>query len=285
VPDFATEIRDLLRSLTIASVIDILIVSVSMYWLLLLIRGTTAMTVLRGAAIVLIGAFLLSRALDLRVVNWLLRNSVTGLVIAVAIVFQPEIRRALERLGRTGFRTVPREEQLHAVDIVVRASGRLARQQRGALIVLERETGLREVIDTGVPIDAALSVELLGSIFATNTPLHDGAAVVRLDRVVAAGCTLPLSESPVPAEYGMRHRAALGITERTDALVVVVSEERGEIALASSGRMLTGLDEQRLGRQLYRLFALDDGNSGTLAAPQPDTMRGDVTAIPPARRG
>jgi diadenylate cyclase len=153
------------------------------------------------------------------------------------------------------------------------------------LIVLERETGLREVIDTGVPIDAALSVELLGSIFATNTPLHDGAAVVRLDRVVAAGCTLPLSESPVPAEYGMRHRAALGITERTDALVVVVSEERGEIALASSGRMLTGLDEQRLGRQLYRLFALDDGNSGTLAAPQPDTMRGDVTAIPPARRG
>jgi diadenylate cyclase len=284
-PDFATEIRDILYSLTVAAVIDILIVSASMYWLLLLIRGTTAMTVLRGAAIVLVGAFLLSRALDLRVVNWLLRNSVTGLVIAVAIVFQPEIRRALERLGRTGFRTVPREEQLHAVDTVVRAAGRLARQQRGALIVLERETGLREVIDTGIPIDAALSVELLGSIFATNTPLHDGAAVVRLDRVVAAGCTLPLSDSPVPAEYGMRHRAALGITERTDALVVVVSEERGEIALTSGGRMLTGLDEQRLGRQLYRLFALEDGSGGDLAAPRAESPRGDISTVPPARRG
>jgi diadenylate cyclase len=172
------------------------------------------------------------------------------------------------------------------VDAVVRAAGRLARQQRGALIVLERETGLREVIDTGVPLDAALSVELLGSIFATNTPLHDGAAVVRVDRVVAAGCTLPLSDTPVPAEYGMRHRAALGITERTDALVVVVSEERGEIALASSGRMLTGLDEQRLARQLYRLFALEDGGAGEATAARADPLRrGDISAIPPVRRG
>jgi diadenylate cyclase len=285
VPDFATEIRDILASLTVSAVIDILIVSISVYWLLLLIRGTTAMTVLRGAAIVLVGAFLLSRALDLTVVNWLLRNSVTGLVIAVAIVFQPEIRRALERLGRTGFRTVPhREEQMHAVDAVVRTAGRLAHQQRGALIVIERDTGLRDVIDTGIPLDAELSVELLGSIFATNTPLHDGAAVIRLDRVVAAGCTLPLSESPMPAEHGMRHRAALGITERTDALAVVVSEERGEIALASGGRMLTGLDEARLARQLYRLFALDDGAADVAAGTRSD-LRRDVPATPPVRRG
>ena len=140
----------------------------------------------------------------------------------------------------------------------MRAAARLARQQRGALIVIERETGLREVTDTGVPVGAELSGELLGSIFAPNGPLHDGAVVVRLDRIVAAGCTLPLSDSPLPAEHGMRHRAALGITERTDAVVVVVSEERGELALASNGRMLTGLDEPRLSRQLLRLFALED---------------------------
>lgn len=265
-PDVPGALSDAFDRMSISAVIDILIVSVSVYWLLLLIRGTTAMTVLRGTIVLLVGAFLLSRALDLLVVNWLLRNSVTGLVIAMALVFQPEIRRALERLGRTGLRSsLRREERLHTVDTVVRAAARLARQQRGALIVLERETGLQEVIDTGVPLGADLSPELLGTIFVNNSPLHDGAVVVRLDRVVAAGCTLPLSETPLPAEFGMRHRAALGLTERTDAVVVVVSEERGEMSLASNGRMLPDLDEVRLGRQLHRLFDLD-GLS-------PDTVR------------
>ena len=250
--------RDLLANFRLGSVLDILIVSASVYWVLLLIRGTTAMTVLRGAVVVLGGAFILSRVLDLRVVNWLLRNSVTGLVIALAVVFQPEIRRALERLGRTGLRPVAAsEERVRAIETVVRAAARMARQQRGALIVFERETGLREVIDTGVPLDAALSGELLASVFATNTPLHDGAVIIRLDRVVAAGCTLPFSEVALAAEFGMRHRAALGITERTDAVAVVVSEERGELAIASSGRMVSGLDEGRLREQLYRLFAIE----------------------------
>jgi len=262
-PDILGALSAALDRLSVSAGIDILIVSVSVYWLLLLIRGTTAMTVLRGAAVLLVGAFLLSRALDLLVVNWLLRNSVTGLVIAMALVFQPEIRRALERLGRTGLRSsLRREERLHTVDTIVRTAVRLARQQRGALIVLERETGLQEVIDTGVPLGADLSAELLSTIFVNNSPLHDGAVVVRLDRVVAAGCTLPLSETALPAEFGMRHRAALGITERTDAVVVVVSEERGEISLASNGRMLPDLDEVRLGRQLYRLFDLDGLGAG-----------------------
>ncbi len=266
-PDIPGALSDALDRMSISAVIDILIVSVSVYWLLLLIRGTTAMTVLRGAVVLLVGAFLLSRALDLLVVNWLLRNSVTGLVIAMALVFQPEIRRALERLGRTGLRSsLRREERLHTVDTVVRAAARLARQQRGALIVLERETGLQEVIDTGVPLGADLSPELLGTIFVSNSPLHDGAVVVRLDRVVAAGCTLPLSDTPLPAEFGMRHRAALGLTERTDAVVVVVSEERGEISLASNGRMLPDLDEVRLGRQLHRLFDLDGLSPETVSA-------------------
>lgn len=250
--------RDILANFRLASMLDILIVSASVYWVLLLIRGTTAMTVLRGAVVVLGGAFLLSRVLDLRVVNWLLRNSVTGLVIALAVVFQPEIRRALERLGRTGFRPVAaNEDRIRAIEVVVRAAGRMAHQQRGALIVFERETGLREVIDTGVPLDAALSGELLASVFATNTPLHDGAVIIRLDRVVAAGCTLPFSEVALAAEFGMRHRAALGITERTDAVAVVVSEERGELAVASSGRMVSGLDERRLREQLHRLFSIE----------------------------
>ncbi|MFA7296495.1 MAG: diadenylate cyclase CdaA [Dehalococcoidia bacterium] len=250
--------RDLLANFRLGSALDILIVSASVYWVLLLIRGTTAMTVLRGVVVVLGGAFILSRLLDLRVVNWLLRNSVTGLVIALAVVFQPEIRRALERLGRTGLRPIAAsEERVRAIETVVRAAARMAQQQRGALIVFERETGLREVIDTGVPLDAALSGELLASVFATNTPLHDGAVIIRLDRVVAAGCTLPFSEVALAAEFGMRHRAALGITERTDAVAVVVSEERGELAIASSGRMVSGLDEGRLREQLYRLFAIE----------------------------
>lgn len=257
--DLRTAIEDLLANLSFAAVIDVLLVSVSVYWVLLLIRGTTAMTVLRGAVAVLAVAFMLSRLFDLRVVNWLLRNSVTGLVIALAIIFQPEIRRALERLGRTGLRSMPRrEERLRAVDIVARTARQLAAQRRGALIVFERETGLRDVIDTGVPLDAELSVELLGSVFTPNTPLHDGAAIIRLDRLVAAGCTLPLSESTVPLEWGMRHRAAIGITERTDAVVVVVSEERGEISVAVGGRLLPGLDEPRLVRSLTSLLALDD---------------------------
>lgn len=256
--DLPQGVDDVLGRLDGSAAVDILLISISIYWLLLLLRGTTAMTVLRGTAVLLLGAFLLSRAMDLQVVSWILRNSVAGLVIAMAIVFQPEVRRALERLGRTGIRSLRRAGHRHALDIVVRDALRLARQRHGALIVLERDTGLQDVIDTGVTLDAQLSDELLGSIFAPSTPLHDGAVVLRLDRVVAAGCTLPLSQSPLPSEYGMRHRAALGITESTDAVVVVVSEERGEVSLASAGRMLPALDEARLGGELERLFGLDE---------------------------
>ncbi|MDO9446264.1 MAG: diadenylate cyclase CdaA [Dehalococcoidia bacterium] len=257
-PEIPEGVSDVLLRFDVAAAVDILLVSGSIYWLLLLVRGTTAMTVLRGVGVLLVGAFLLSRVLDLRVLNWILRNSVAGLLIGMIIVFQPEIRRALERLGRTGLHSFLRkEERQDALNVVVRASLVLARQNIGALIVLERETGLQEVIDTGVPINASISSELLLSIFPESSPLHDGAVVVRVDQIVAAGCTLPLSESPLPAEYGMRHRAAMGITERTDAVVLVVSEERGQVSLCSNGRMVPDLDEQHLSRQLHRLFDLD----------------------------
>ncbi len=251
-------VSDVLARIDFAAVIDIFIVSLAIYWLLLLIQGTTAMTVLRGAAVLLLGAFILSRILDLRMLNWILRNSLTGLVLAVLVIFQPEIRRALERLGRTGLRSVlGRREHRDAIDVVVRAASRLARTHTGALIIIERETGLQDVIDTGIPTNATLSVELIATIFHPNSPLHDGAVVVRDDRVLAAGCTLPLSEADLPADYGMRHRAALGMAERTDAVVVVVSEERGTTSLASNGRMAPDIDEVRLNRQLHRLFGLE----------------------------
>jgi diadenylate cyclase len=268
VPD---ALSDVVSRIDLAAVVDIVIVSLAIYWLLLLIQGTTAMTVLRGAVVLLLGAFALSRVFDLRMLNWILRNSLTGLVIAVLVIFQPEIRRALERLGRTGLRSVlGRQEHRDAIDVVVRAATRLARANTGALILLERETGLQDVIDTGIPVNGLLSVELLATIFHPNSPLHDGAVVVRDDRVIAAGCTLPLSEAPLPADHGMRHRAGLGIAERSDCVVVIVSEERGAISLASNGRMAPALDEQRLSRQLHRLFELEYEEPSTEGAgPQP----------------
>ena len=261
-PEIPGELRDVVERFDAVAVLDILLISLAIYWLLLLLRGTTAMTVLRGVSVLLLGAFLLARIFDLQVVNWMLERTVTGLVIGMIIVFQPEIRRALERLGRTGWwPSLIRAEQEQGIEQIVRVAMRLARQSHGALIVLERETGLQEVIDTGVMIGADLTSEILGSIFAPNTPLHDGAAVIRSSRIIAAGCTLPLSDAPLPAEFGMRHRAALGITEGTDAIVIVVSEERGTIALASQGRMRPDLDEGRLRQQLRRLFGLVESTS------------------------
>jgi len=257
-PEIPEGLRDVLIRFDISAAVDILIVTFSIYWLLLLVRGTTAMTVLRGVGVLLIGAFALSWVFDLLVINWILRNSVTGLLVGALIVFQPEIRRALERLGRTGMRSIlRREERQDTLNLIVRASFGLARSSTGALIVIERETGLQEVIDTGIPMNATLSTELLLSIFPETGPLHDGAVVIRGGSIIAAGCTLPLSDSPLPAEYGMRHRAAVGLTERTDAVVVVVSEERGDVSLCSNGRMVPNLDEHRLSRQLHRLFDLD----------------------------
>jgi diadenylate cyclase len=257
VPDV---VRDVFERIDAVAVLDILLISLAIYWLLLLLRGTTAWTVLRGVSLLLVGAFLLARFFDLQVVNWMLENMVTGLVIGVIVVFQPEIRRVLDRLGRTGWQlALVRQDQEGTIDVAVRAAARLARQRHGALVVFERETGLQEVIDTGVELNAELSAELLGSIFMPNTPLHDGAVIVRGDQVIAAGCTLPLTDSPLQADLGMRHRAAVGMTEGTDAIVIVVSEERGTLGLAAQGRMRANLDETETRTRLRRMFALGDG--------------------------
>jgi diadenylate cyclase len=254
VTDAIRSFLDTLRQIDARSAVDIALLTGAIWWLLLLVRGTTAMSLLRGAAIVLVGAFALANLFDLTVLNWLLRNSLTGLLLGVLIIFQPEIRRALERVGRTGLRAVRgRAGYDQIIDAIARASYGLARRRHGALIVLERDTGLEEYITTGRRLDAETSEELLEGIFYRNSPLHDGAVVLRGDRVVAAACTLPLSDSLMPQHYGTRHRAALGISERTDAVAIVVSEETGEVSLAADGRLTTNLDEQRLRNSLQVL--------------------------------
>lgn len=279
VPDV---VRDVFERLNAVAVLDILLISLAIYWLLLLLRGTSAWTVLRGVSLLLVGAFLLARFFDLQVVNWMLENMVTGLVIGVIVVFQPEIRRVLDRLGRTGWQlALVRQDTDQTIDVAVRAASRLARQRYGALIVFERETGLQEVIDTGVELNAELSAELLGSVFMPNTPLHDGAAIVRGDQVIAAGCTLPLTESALQPDLGMRHRAGVGITEGTDAIVIVVSEERGSMGLAAQGRLRTSLDESELRTRLRRMFQLGDGfRDFEPAAPAPGSEASAERQVP-----
>ena len=257
------QIVDAFRLLEPRSVIDILIIAAVIYGMLLPLRHTTAMSVLRGIGLLVIVVFIVAQMLNLLVLNWLISRSITGLIIAVPIIFQPEIRRTLERVGRTGFRawaSPPSYEGI--INVIVDTALRLSEQRHGALIVLERETGLREYIETGVQLDARISTRLIEGLFFPNSPLHDGAVILREDRVLAAGCTLPLSEHAEPSHPGTRHRAALGVAERTDAVAIVVSEETGGISVAAKGRVVTDLDTPSLRLLLSTLLGTpgpDDG--------------------------
>jgi diadenylate cyclase len=229
------------------------------------------MTVLRGALALFLVFVVLGRLFGLTVINFLVANSLSALLIGAAIVFQPELRRALDRLGRTGWQgwlNKPRYEEV--IESVVRAAAKMSSERHGGLFVLERDTGLQNVIETGIPVDAKISPELLAGIFYPNSPLHDMAVVLREERVVAAGCVLPLAND-VPAgdrKLGTRHRAAIGITEQTDALSVVVSEETGDISVALHGRLTHVADERRLKAVLEwllepgALVASRNGNGG-----------------------
>jgi diadenylate cyclase len=252
---FYNLLRDNFEQFNATSALDVVIISLMFFWILMLLRGTTAMAVMRGAFIILIVALALGRAFNLRVLNFLLANSFTGLLIALPIIFQPEIRRALERVGRTGARAFGASVSGRGtIEAVTAASMDMAKRHTGALIVIERETGLQDYVDSGISVDALPSPELIEGIFFPNSPLHDGALVLRGDRVVAGAVTLPLSENTTPGEMGTRHRAGLGITERTDAVSVIVSEETGQISVAADGRMHTRLDEARLRSTLERLL-------------------------------
>jgi diadenylate cyclase len=243
------------------NVLDVLLVALLFWWLLGVIRGTRAVQLLRGITIVLILAFAVEATLQLRTLQWLLSNVVRpALIVAIPVLFQPELRRALERLGRTEVFTrrpfsANQNELANAIDVIVRATAQLSKQQTGALIVIERTIGLQEYADRGVTLDARLSVPLLLNIFFVNSPLHDLAVIIRGNRTLAANVVLPLSENIVGTpRYGSRHRAALGISEVTDAIAIVVSEETGNISVAVNGRMVRRLTEERLRRLLAELL-------------------------------
>lgn len=250
----------------ITSIVDILIVAFVLYRLVLLIKGTRAVQLLKGLAVLLF-ATALSSWLHLYTFHWLLRQAMTALVVALPIVFQPELRRALEKLGGGRFFATPliyqgEADRTRTISQVVRAVSLLSRQHIGALIVLERTTGLEEYIDTGIKIEGLVSAEFLINIFVPKTPLHDGAVIIRGDRVAAAACVLPLTESAdVAKELGTRHRAGIGITEVSDALAVIVSEETGAISLAVEGVLARNLDETSLADRLASAFEDRQGPS------------------------
>jgi len=219
------------------SVVDILLVAVIIYELLALIKGTRASLMLIG--VLTLGlAFYVSRLVDLGAVHWLIGTLLPYTAFAMIVVFAPEIRQALARLGRriTLSRALPSTAE--AYDDIVLAANLFCQNQTGALIVIEREIGLRTYIESGVPLDAQLSYDLLATIFRPSAPLHDGAVIVQNDRIAAAACFLPLSMNPVlSTQLGTRHRAGIGVTEETDAIAVIVSEETGTISLAVSGKI------------------------------------------------
>lgn len=242
-------------NLTFTALIDILMVAAIFYGILYLIRGTQAVHLLRGILLLVLIVVLVGNAFHLAAFNWLIRNTFAALLVAIPVIFQPELRRALERLGRAGWflNRGTGATAAQVIDSVTRAAEELSERRHGALIVLEGEAMLPEVIATGMPLDALVSSDLLLTIFFPKSELHDGAVIIRGERVVAARCILPLSETtPGDAHLGTRHLAALGLTEQTDAIVIVVSEETGIISLARHGRMIRHLDKGRLARLLYR---------------------------------
>ena len=244
----------------IINLIDIVLVAYFFYRVIFLIRGTRAIELIKGLFVLLLVAFL-STQLHLNTINWLLRNVMTMVVVALPIVFQPELRRALEQIGRGRFfgqNTFKLEG--HVVSRIItdltEAVVHMSNNKIGALIVLEREVGLRDFLETGITLDAKMTKELLISIFYSGNPLHDGAVIIRQDRIEAAGCFLPLSDNPyLQNRFGTRHRAAVGISELSDALVVVVSEETGRISLVSEGKLIRIRNEIILKERLFKNLA------------------------------
>jgi diadenylate cyclase len=244
---------DYLTDISINDIIDILIVSYVIYNFILLVRGTRAIQLLQGILIVIL-TWALSVVFKLTTLQWMMRQLFTYGVLAIVIIFQPELRRALEQLGRGRLfsRTSAEEEVSKRVSEIFRTLNYLSKRKIGALIVFERETGLNEYVESGIPIDSKISAELLINIFIPNTPLHDGAVIIRQERLLAAACYLPLSENPfISKELGTRHRAAIGMSEVSDAIAVVVSEETGQISLALNGQIVRDIKEESLISKLF----------------------------------
>jgi len=264
------ELYEFLRSTYLLDVIDILVVAFLFYRLYIVIRGTRATEMFAGLAI-LFAFSLVAQSLGLLLLNQIIVSLQTVWLIAVVILFQPELRGALSYLGKTRyFRFFVKPQQPAVIDELVSAVNRLNRAGLGAILVLERQTGLKNHIDTGKEINADVSAELLETIFTPPTPLHDGAVIIRGDRIRAAGCILPLSRNENLAyTLGTRHRAALGITEESDAFVIVVSEESRQISVAEEGRLKRRLKLEQLRNELERVY----GAATTEGVQEPESKK------------
>lgn len=247
-----------IKGLSPSAILDIAVVSYIFYKGYMLIKETRAEQLLKG--ILLIAALIpISSLLQLNMLYWILSNTITIGVIAIIIIFQPEIRRALEHLGRSAFsdRHIMEDDEImdKVITEIVNAVENLSATRTGALIVIEQTTGLGEVISTGTKLDAVVTSALLENIFVVNTPLHDGATIIRNDRIVAAGCFLPLTNNnDISKSLGTRHRAALGISENSDGLIIIVSEETGTVSLAVNGKLTRRYDKDRLKDILIRII-------------------------------
>lgn len=252
-------LSDLFMNIRIRDIVDILIVAVVLYKLYTLIKETRAEQLLKGIGVLLVLTEV-SEWLELYTINWILGNAMTVGTLAILIVFQPELRRGLEYIGRSRFFSkslieIRGENISKVVDEIVEATASLARQKIGALIVLEKQTGLNEVVETGTKIGGTVSSDLLINIFIPNTPLHDGAVIIKDDIIKAAACFLPLTDSSsVSKELGTRHRAALGISERSDSISIIVSEETGAISVAENGTISRYLDAKTLKQILLEMY-------------------------------
>jgi diadenylate cyclase len=255
--------------LTAWDIVDVLVVALIIYESLKLIRGTRAMQMAFGSAL-LVGLYFFSLAAPLQTVNWLIRNMIGYVVFAAIVLFQNDIRRALAHFGRTPFvRAFSRaENDDETIEEVVTAAVQLADRKIGALMVIERQIGLRNYIESGIPLDAMVTHDLLVTVFQTSGPLHDGAVIIQENKVAAASCFLPLTVNPtVGSDLGTRHRAAIGLTEENDAVAVVVSEETGRISVATEGQISRGFTAETLRARLTQLVL--QRKSGRRSRPRP----------------
>jgi len=272
VSDLLTEIAYLFQRLNWLSVLDLFLVTVIVYAFLMLLRDTQIMVLLRGVIFTVILLALFTTLINLPAFSWLFKTIVPALLFAIPVIFAPEIRRGLEKLGRAGTPQLIRsqsstqnqliEKTIHAI---VTAAARLSAREHGALIVMQRYDSLEDYAKTGVRLNAGVTPELLLQIFYPNTPLHDGAVIIADNHIIAGACVMPLSASGIltkspERQMGLRHRAALGTSEATDAITVVVSEETGSISIAHNGRMIRRLDSERLENILLAFYRPTEGN-------------------------
>lgn len=256
---FPEKLVGLASTIRAADVLEILLVAIILYKLYAMLEGTRAITLAKGILVLFMVNFFCN-VFQLNLLSWIFEKIMTWMFVLLPIIFQPELRRTLERLGQGKFllherASLDEAEANKVIEEIVKAAKSLSATKTGALMVIEREMGLNDVSDTGIKLDAIITAELIGNIFFVNTPLHDGAAIIRGKRIYSAGCLLPLTEKAgLSKELGTRHRAAIGISEQCDALVLVVSEETGTISIAENGKLTRRLDGETLAKTIRPAF-------------------------------